>query len=93
MKTGAMLPLAVERVRYVGEPVVAIAAETRAAGEDAAARVARGVDAAAGRAAPPEAAWPPGRRSSTPSSGTTSSTGRACAGGDAARALDGAHRV
>src|SRR4029453_14663257 len=36
MKTGAMLPLAVERVRYVGEPVVAIAAETRAAAEDAA---------------------------------------------------------
>src|SRR5205807_25164 len=26
MKTGAMLPLAVERVRYVGEPIVAIAA-------------------------------------------------------------------
>ncbi|MFI5078487.1 MAG: hypothetical protein ACHQRO_14145, partial [Vicinamibacteria bacterium] len=26
MKTGALLPLAVERVRYVGEPVVAIAA-------------------------------------------------------------------
>src|SRR6266850_601180 len=39
MKTGAMLPLAVERVRYVGEPVVAIAAETRAAAEDAVARV------------------------------------------------------
>jgi carbon-monoxide dehydrogenase large subunit len=39
MKTGAMRPLAVERVRYVGEPVVAIAAETRAAAEDACARV------------------------------------------------------
>ena len=36
MKTGAMLPLAVDRVRYVGEPVVAIAAEDRAAAEDAA---------------------------------------------------------
>ena len=36
MKTGAMLPLAVDRVRCVGEPVVAIAAETRAAAEDAA---------------------------------------------------------
>jgi carbon-monoxide dehydrogenase large subunit len=36
MKTGAMLPLAVERVRCVGEPVVAVAAETRAAAEDAA---------------------------------------------------------
>ena len=35
MKTGAMLPLARERVRYVGEPVVAIAARDRAAAEDA----------------------------------------------------------
>src|SRR5881409_3790467 len=39
MKTGAMLPLAVERVRYVGEPIVAIAAESRAAADDAAALV------------------------------------------------------
>jgi carbon-monoxide dehydrogenase large subunit len=39
MKTGAMLPLAVERVRYVGEPIVALAAENRAAAEDAAALV------------------------------------------------------
>src|SRR2546422_4434008 len=39
MKTGPMLPLAVERVRCVGEPVVAIAAETAAAAHDAAARV------------------------------------------------------
>src|SRR5262245_7263713 len=37
MKTGAMLPLAVERVRCVGEPVVAVAAETAAAAHDAAA--------------------------------------------------------
>jgi carbon-monoxide dehydrogenase large subunit len=36
MKAGAMLPLAVDRVRYVGEPVVAIAAESRAAADDAA---------------------------------------------------------
>src|SRR5436309_7346357 len=36
MKTGAMLPLSVERVRYVGEPIVAIAAESRAAADDAA---------------------------------------------------------
>src|SRR5205807_7531907 len=40
MKTGAMLPLAVERVRYVGEPIVAIAALSPAAAEDAAERVA-----------------------------------------------------
>src|SRR5262249_24528239 len=39
MKTGAMLPLATDRVRYVGEPVAAVAAETRAQAEDAAARV------------------------------------------------------
>src|SRR5499427_405571 len=39
MKTGAMLPLALERVRYVGEPIVALAAESRAAAEDAAALV------------------------------------------------------
>jgi len=40
MKTGAMQPLAVERVRYVGEPIVAVAATSRAAAEDAARRVA-----------------------------------------------------
>jgi carbon-monoxide dehydrogenase large subunit len=39
MKTGAMLPLARERVRYSGEPLVAIAAESPAAAEDAAALV------------------------------------------------------
>jgi carbon-monoxide dehydrogenase large subunit len=39
MKTGAMLPLAVERARYVGEPIAAVAAESRAAAEDAAALV------------------------------------------------------
>jgi len=38
MKTGAMLPLATDRARYVGEPVVAVAAESRALAEDAAAR-------------------------------------------------------
>ena len=40
MKTGAMLPLALERVRYVGEPIVAVAAASRAAAEDAAQLVA-----------------------------------------------------
>jgi carbon-monoxide dehydrogenase large subunit len=39
MKTGAMLPLAVERVRYVGEPIVAVIAESRAAADDAVTRV------------------------------------------------------
>src|SRR5882672_5742700 len=45
MKTGAMLPLAVERVRYAGEPVVAIAAQSRAQAEDAAALVRVGYEA------------------------------------------------
>src|SRR2546428_735005 len=40
MKPGAMRPPAVERVRYVGEPIVAVAATSRAAAEDAARRVA-----------------------------------------------------
>jgi len=40
MKTGAMQPLALERVRYVGEPIVAVAATSRAAAEDAARLVA-----------------------------------------------------
>ncbi|HET7340939.1 MAG TPA: xanthine dehydrogenase family protein molybdopterin-binding subunit, partial [Methylomirabilota bacterium] len=39
MKTGAMLPLAVGHVRCVGEPVAAIAADTRGAAVDAAALV------------------------------------------------------
>ena len=39
MKTGAMLPLATDHARYVGEPVAAVAAESRALAEDAAARV------------------------------------------------------
>src|SRR5256886_16980640 len=39
MKTGAMLPLATDRVRYVGEPVAVVAAESRAQAEDGAERV------------------------------------------------------
>ncbi len=39
MKTGAMLPLARDRVRYVGEPVAAVAAERPALAADAAALV------------------------------------------------------
>jgi carbon-monoxide dehydrogenase large subunit len=39
MKTGAIVPLALDRVRCVGEPIVAIAATDRAAAEDAAALV------------------------------------------------------
>src|SRR5256886_460912 len=40
MKTAGRLPLAMERVRYVGEPIVAVAALSPAAAEDAAERVA-----------------------------------------------------
>src|SRR5262249_29855445 len=40
MKPGAMLPLPVERGRYVGEPIVAVAAESGAAADDAAALIA-----------------------------------------------------
>src|SRR2546430_9397427 len=40
MKPPAMLPLATGRVRYVGEPIVAVAALSPAAAEDAAERVA-----------------------------------------------------
>ena len=39
MKTGAARPLTLDRVRYVGEPIVAVAATTRAAADDAAAHV------------------------------------------------------
>jgi carbon-monoxide dehydrogenase large subunit len=39
MKTGAIVPLALDRVRCVGEPVVALAAASAAAAEDAAALV------------------------------------------------------
>ena len=39
MKTGAMLPLALDRVRFVGEPVVALAAESPEQAIDAAERV------------------------------------------------------
>src|SRR2546428_7082171 len=38
MKTGAMLPLATDRVRYVGEPVAAVAPHTPAPAEDGAPR-------------------------------------------------------
>src|SRR5437899_12871863 len=39
MKVAAMLPRSVARVRYVGEPVAVVAAETRAQAEDGAERV------------------------------------------------------
>ena len=92
MKTGAMLPLAVERVRYVGEPVVAIAAETRAAAEDAAARV-RVEWTPQPAVLSPEAAVAPGAPLIHAELGDNVIYDTRLAGGDAARALDGSHRV
>ena len=92
MKTGAMLPLAVERVRYVGEPVVAIAAETRAAAEDAAARV-RVEWTPQPAVLSPEAAVAPGAPLIHAELGDNVIYDTRLAGGDAVRALDGSHRV
>src|SRR5207249_11210053 len=75
MKTGAMLPLSVERVRYVGEPIVAIAAESRAAADDAAPLI----DVEYGplpAVLAPEAAVGAGAPLIHPDSATTSSTRR-----------------
>ena len=38
MKMGPYPPLAIGRVRFVGQPVIAVVAETRGQAEDAAAR-------------------------------------------------------
>jgi carbon-monoxide dehydrogenase large subunit len=92
MKTGAMLPLAVERVRCVGEPVVAVAAETRAAAEDAVARVR--VDYAPLPAAlDPEAAAAPGAPLIHPELGDNVIYETRLNGGDADAAFAAAPRV
>ena len=92
MKTGAMLPLATERVRYVGEPVVVIAAETRAAAEDAAARVRVEWTPQAAVLSPEEAVAPGAPRIHAELDDNVIYDTR-LAGGDAARALGGPHRV
>ena len=92
MKTGAMLPLAVERVRYAGEPVVAIAAESRAQAEDAAARV-RVEYARLPAVLSPEAAVAPGATLIHPELGDNVIYETRLAGGDAGRALDASARV
>ncbi len=92
MKTGAMLPLAVERVRYAGEPVVAIAAESRALAEDAAALVR--IDYTPLPAVlSPEAAAAADAPLIHPELGDNVIYETRLAGGDAARALRGAARV
>jgi carbon-monoxide dehydrogenase large subunit len=92
MKTGAMLPLAVERVRYAGEPVVAIAGESRALAEDAAALVRVDYDLLPAVLSP-EAAVAPGAPSIHPELGDNVIYETRLAGGDAARGLAGAARV
>jgi aerobic carbon-monoxide dehydrogenase large subunit len=92
MKTGAMPPLAVERVRYVGEPVVAIAAESRAAAEDAAARVSVDYEPLPAVLSP-EAAVAPGAPLIHPELGDNLIYDTRLAGGDAGRALRASPRT
>jgi len=92
MKTGAMLPLAVERVRWVGEPVVAVAAESRAAADDAAALV-RVEYAPLPAVLDPEAALAPGAPLIHGELGDNVLYETRLAAGDAARALGAAPRV
>jgi carbon-monoxide dehydrogenase large subunit len=86
MKTAAMVPLALERVRCVGEPVVALAATDRAAAEDAAALV--GVEYEPLPAVlSPEAALAPGAPVIHPELGDNVIFATRLAGGDPARAF------
>ncbi len=92
MKTGAMLPLARDRVRYVGEPVAAVAAADRAAAEDAARLVAVAYEPLP-PVTSPEAALAPGAPLIHPELGDNVIYATRLAAGDAAGALAGAHRV
>ncbi|TMQ18161.1 MAG: xanthine dehydrogenase family protein [Candidatus Rokuibacteriota bacterium] len=92
MKSGAMLPLALERVRYVGEPIVAVAAETRAAAVDAAARVRVGYRPLAAVLSP-AAAVAPDAPLIHPDLGDNVIYEARLAGGDAAGALGASARV
>ena len=92
MKTGAILPLAVERVRYVGEPVVAVAAESRGLAEDALARVRIAYEPLPA-ALSPDQATAPGAPVIHPELGDNVIYDTRVAGGDAAAALGRAARV
>jgi carbon-monoxide dehydrogenase large subunit len=92
MKTGAMLPLAVERVRYVGEPVVAIAATERAVAEDAAACVRVGYEPLPAVLSP-EQAVADGAPVIHPELGDNVIYETRLEGGDAGAAFREAHRV
>jgi len=92
MKTGAMVPLAVDRVRYVGEPIVAIAAETRAAADDAAALIEVEYEPLPAVLAP-DAAVGPGAPLIHPELGDNILYETRLAAGDVERAFAGAGRV
>ena len=92
MKTGAMLPLALERVRYVGEPIVAVAAASRAAAEDAAQLVAVEYEPLPA-VLDPEAAVAPGAPLIHPELGDNVIYETRLGGGDATAAFAAAHRV
>ena len=92
MKTGAMLPLALERVRCVGEPIVAVAAASRAAAEDAAQLVAVEYEPLPA-VLDPEAAVAPGAPLIHPELGDNVIYETRLAGGDAAAAFAAADRV
>ena len=72
MKSAPQLPLPLERATWVGEPVAAVVAESRAEAEDAAEQRARRLGAAARRRRHGDRARCPTRPSSIPSSATTS---------------------
>ncbi len=92
MKTGAMRPLAVDRVRWVGEPVAVVAADSRAQAEDAAERIA--VDYAPLPAVlDPAAAVAPGAPVIHPELGDNVLYAARVTAGDPAAAIAGAARV
>jgi aerobic carbon-monoxide dehydrogenase large subunit len=92
MKTGAMVPLATERVRCVGEPVVAIAATDRAAAEDAAALVTVTYEPLPAVLSP-EAAVAPGAPLIHPELGDNVLYETRMTGGDVARAFGDGARI
>jgi carbon-monoxide dehydrogenase large subunit len=92
MKTGVLRPLAVDRVRNVGEPVVAVAAETRAAAEDGAALVRVGY-APLPAVLSTEQAVAPGAPLIHPELGDNVIYDTRLAGGDAGAALAASSRV
>ncbi|HEY7651341.1 MAG TPA: xanthine dehydrogenase family protein, partial [Methylomirabilota bacterium] len=92
MKTGAMLPLARDRVRYVGEPVAAVAAERRADAEDAVAMI-RVEYSPRAALLTPEQAGAPGAPLIHDELGDNVIYETELNAGDVAQAFAGAHRV